>query len=176
MVHLHDLRGIHRRLGVLQSDLLRLQAQSSHKVILSNGEYLPKSLFVGRSDRRYIHELVRQINSSYNIGIYDGCAVLLRKLIETLIIELYESQNCETEIKDANNQFFDLGDLITAFENQNHWNLARTTKANLKQLRKAKSIGDQSAHSRRWICHQNDLDDVKLAINTVVREIIGIMN
>ena len=39
--------------------------------------------------RKYLEQLVRQINGCYEAGYYDACATLCRRLMESLIIECY---------------------------------------------------------------------------------------
>ena len=39
--------------------------------------------------RAYLEQLVHQINGTYDSGFYDACAVLCRRLMESLIIEVY---------------------------------------------------------------------------------------
>ena len=57
---------------------------------------LPIDLFDGT--RGYIEKVVLQINASFDASLYDCCAVMCRRLLETLIIECYEAngqaENC----------------------------------------------------------------------------------
>src|SRR5450432_494030 len=46
-----------------------------------------------RNTRGYIERVANQINGTYENGWYDGCAVMIRRLIETLIIEAFERHN-----------------------------------------------------------------------------------
>ena len=39
--------------------------------------------------RGYIERVVAQINGTYENGWYDGCAVMIRRLLETLIVEVF---------------------------------------------------------------------------------------
>ena len=58
----------------------------------------------------------------------NACAVMLRRLLETLIIECYEKQGIEKNIKDSNNQYLNLDAIITSFTNEPKFNLSRDTK------------------------------------------------
>ena len=49
---------------------------------------LPHAIVKGT--RGYIERVVFQINGCYEKGWFDGCAVMMRRLIETLIIECFE--------------------------------------------------------------------------------------
>ena len=50
--------------------------------------YLPEPMW--DKTRGYVEKVCFQLNGSYHYGFYDGTAVLIRRLIETLIIEGYE--------------------------------------------------------------------------------------
>ena len=58
---------------------------------------LPVEWFTETS--KHFAELVRQINGSYDAGFYDGCAVLMRRLMECLLIETYVRKSRSDEIK-----------------------------------------------------------------------------
>src|SRR3989339_1459690 len=48
--------------------------------------------------RSYLHEIVRQINGCYDATFYDACSVMIRRLVETLIIEVYEHKKIQNKI------------------------------------------------------------------------------
>lgn len=118
--------------------------------------------------RGYIEKVVNQINSTYEVGAYDACAVMIRRLIETLIIEAFESHGIDSKIKNANGDFYHLRDLITHTLNET-WNLGRNAK---RALPKLKDIGDKSAHSRRYLAHRQDIDKLVDDIRTVSQELV----
>jgi hypothetical protein len=49
--------------------------------------------------------VVEQINKSYDIELWDCCAVMCRRLLETLIIEVYEKLGRANEIKGTMDTF-----------------------------------------------------------------------
>lgn len=49
------------------------------------------------------------------------------------------------------------------------WNLGRNTK---RALPKLKSIGDQSAHSRRYVAHREDLEPLIADFRVVCQELL----
>lgn len=124
-----------------------------------------------RGTRGYIEAIANQINGSYERGWFDACAVLIRRLLETLIIEAFEAKNIGDKIKNPSGDFFYLRDLIAACLRESSWNLSRNSKEALKRL---KDVGDKSAHSRRFIAHKNDLEPLRQDIRTVVQELISI--
>jgi hypothetical protein len=48
---------------------------------------LPHSLV--RGTRGYVERITYQVNGCYEYGWYDACAVMMRRLMETLIIEAF---------------------------------------------------------------------------------------
>src|SRR5229473_1931995 len=97
-----------------------------------------------RGTRGYIERVVFQINGCYEKGWFDGCAVMMRRLIETLIIECFEEHGIAEKIKDTRTgDFLYLKELIDKALQETAWNLGRNTKQALPKL---KNVGDQSAH------------------------------
>jgi hypothetical protein len=130
---------------------------------------VPFTLIKGTRD--YLEKIVHQINRSYSNGLYDACAVMIRKLIEILIIEVFEKNNIADKIKDSNDDFYYLSGLISAILNEKTWNLGRQSK---KALPKLKDMGDKSAHSRRYIALRTDIDKIQPHLRDVIQELVSI--
>jgi hypothetical protein len=95
---------------------------------------------------------------------------MMRRLLETLIIESFKACNLVHKIKDhKTGDFLSLSDLIYKALQEPSWNLGRNTKRALPSL---KSIGDQSAHSRRYNAHREDIDKLTPDFRTVCQELI----
>jgi hypothetical protein len=71
--------------------------------------YLPEPIW--KNTRGYIEEVCRELNGSFHHGYYNAAAVMLRRFLETLIIEAYEHLHRETEIKDGGGNYLMLSDL-----------------------------------------------------------------
>lgn len=121
-----------------------------------------------KGTRGYIERTVHQINGTYENGWYDACAVMLRRLIETLIIEVFEKHNITSRIKDDNGNFYRLNKLITKTYNESTW----TLENNGEILRKLKDIGNWSAHKRRYNTNRHDIDQHLSNIRLAVQELI----
>ena len=131
---------------------------------------LPHALV--NNTRGYIERVADQINGCYEKGWFDGCAVMMRRLLETLIIECFEANKIANKIKNSSTgDFFYLSDLISKTLKESTWNLGRNTKKALPSL---KSIGDQSAHSRRYNAHREDIDKLIPDFRTVCQEFLYI--
>lgn len=128
---------------------------------------LPCSLFEGT--REYLETIARQINGCYASGWFDACAVMIRRLVETLVIEAFESNKLESKIKGTTGDYLHLRDLVTKALNEPSWNLGRNVKTALPQL---KDVGDLSAHSRRFIAQAGDIDRLIPALRLVAQEFI----
>ena len=131
---------------------------------------LPRALVT--KTRGYIERVVDQINGCYEKGWFDGCAVLMRRLLETLIVECFEAHNKANKIKDqSTGDFLYLADLISRTLQESTWNLGRNSKKALPNL---KLVGDQSAHSRRYNAHREDIDKLIPDFRTVCQELLYI--
>jgi len=119
--------------------------------------------------RGYIKTIGNQALACYNNAIFDGCSVLVRKLIEILVIECFEKYQVENIIKKSDGTFFYLSDLITEFLKEPKWNIGRNAKKGLPNIKK---IGDHSAHNRRYIARKQDLDNIKDDLRIVIEELV----
>ena len=122
-----------------------------------------------RGTRGYIERIAHQINGTYSNGWYDACAVMIRRLVETLIIEVFEKYSIAHTIQNQNGDFYYLSDLISKTLSEKDWNLTRNAKLALPKL---KDIGDKSAHSRRFNAIRNDIDKINSEMRVVVQELI----
>jgi len=123
-----------------------------------------------RGTRGYIEKIVFQVNGCYEKGWFDGCAVMMRRLIETLIIECFEKHQIADTIKNPKTgDFLYLGDLVEMAIRETAWNLGRKTKQAMPRL---KNIGDQSAHSRRYNAHREDIDKLSEDFRVVCQELV----
>lgn len=133
-------------------------------------EMVLHSSFV-QNTRGYIERIIEQINGCYENGWYDACSVLIRKTIETLIIECFENKKLSNNIKDSNGDFFPLSGLITSIIDETAWTISRNSK---KALKKLKILGDLSAHNRRFIAHRTDIDNIVFDFRVTVQELLSI--
>src|SRR6185437_7069093 len=117
--------------------------------------YLPEPIW--KNTRGYIEAVCRQLNGCFHNAYYDAAAVMLRRLLETLIIEAYEHVGRETEIRDGGSNYLMLAELAERACGENGYaglNLGRDSK---KALKEARSVGNWSAHARRFLAHSGDL-------------------
>lgn len=122
--------------------------------------------------REYIESIVYQVNKSYISGCYDACAVLSRRLIETLIIEVYEEKGISDDIKHPDGNYKMLKDLISIIKTST-FNLDRNTK---KALDEIKRIGDLSAHNRRFKARTMDIDSLRPHLRIAIEILVSLAN
>ncbi len=135
-----------------------------------NTGYIPKPVWA--DTRFYIERTAEELNGCYQCGFYNGASVLLRRLIETLLIEAYEQLKRGAEIRQDDNYFM-LKDIINRAVAPSGLPLGRDSKKALKNaLTDAKTIGDRSAHNRYYMATQSDLDRLQSGIRLVVEELI----
>jgi len=134
--------------------------------------YLPEPIW--KNTRGYIEAVCHELNGSFHHGYYNAAAVMLRRLLETLIIEAYEHLNRETEIKDGGGNYLmlsDLADRVCGENGHKGINLGRDSKKALKEVR---SVGNWSAHARRFLAHAGDLTKFQAGMRLLVQELIQI--
>lgn len=137
------------------------------KKILVTNSVLPHELFKG--SRTYLGEVVRQVNASYDYGLFDCSAVMCRRLLETLIIEVYESIGRAGEIKGPDGNFLMFAPLLAFLEKDPTQHISRS---GMKGLRDFKQLGDLSAHNRRFNAHKNDIDRIRDGLRIAAGELL----
>lgn len=133
----------------------------------------PSSSVVPQSDiqncRPYIKKIAAQVNASFDNGAYDAAAVLLRRLEEMLLVEIYDHQGRLAAIKDGNNVTYGLEKLINTATADQAVSLGRGKKDVLTYV---KDIGDAAAHDRYYITKRADIADKSSAIRRLISELI----
>lgn len=92
-----------------------------------------------RGTRGYLETIAHQLNGSYENGWYDACSVMMRKLIEALILEVFEERGMVAKIQTPSGDFLQLEALIGKVICESTWNLSRMTKRALSDV---KGLGD----------------------------------
>jgi hypothetical protein len=119
--------------------------------------------------RQYIERVVLQLNVSYENGSFDCCAVMCRRLLETLIIEAYEAANRAEELKGNDGHFMMFSGLLNKLEKDKAFSLGRNS---LQGLRDFKALGDLSAHNRRFNARADDIDRIRPGLRVATEELL----
>lgn len=162
-----DARNVFTVAKAIQADVTKELGPPEEGLPSSTQTVIPMSIV--RGTRGYIERVTNQINGAYENGWYDACAVMIRRVLETLIIEAYEKHNIADKIKNAAGDFLYLRDLIDKCLQETVWNLSRNCRQAMPKL---KDIGDKSAHSRRYNAHKGDINPLLADIRLVIQEFV----
>lgn len=139
------------------------------KVVKVGDSVLSRELVSGT--RKYLEKLVQQINGCYEYEFFDACAVLCRRLMESLIIEVYISQGRVHDIQ-QDGKFLFLEKLIASItHDRKKIILGRNS---YKTMNKVKEIGDTAAHDRVYITQQLDIDDIKYSYRRLINDLLSV--
>ncbi len=118
--------------------------------------------------RKYLEEMVHEINGTFEYGFYNSSAVILRRLMESLIIEVYIKNNLTSEIRQGG-AFLMLDGIISNFVNNSQIILSRNSPKTMKLI---KELGDTAAHDRTYLTKPNDIEEYKLPIRKLIQELL----
>ena len=138
---------------------------------LPSDDLFPKEILDGT--RRYVIDMGNQAILCFDLGLYDACAVMIRKLLETLIIEAFERYKVADKIKNKDDNFPYLSDLISFLLNEKTWNISRNAKTGFMSI---KNSGDLSAHNRRYCAKKQDILDIKQPIRICIEELVKLID
>ncbi len=127
------------------------------------------TLEIFNGTRGYLENISKEAALCYDFGQYNACLIMLRKLIETLIIELFEKTGIEDTIKNNSNDYFQLSSLIEVFLNEPSWTVSRNTKKSIPEIKK---YADLAAHNRRFSAKKVDVDKIKVDLRIVIQELL----
>lgn len=153
--------------GRTELDLIYADIAQTPRILKASDSILARALFDGT--RGYIEKVVRQINASYDTGLYDCCAVMCRRLLETLIIEVYEHVGRPADIKGKDGHFFMLADLVRTIAKDAAFNISRNAQRGLEEF---KRLGDLAAHNRRFNAQKNDIDQIQPGLRVSAEELL----
>lgn len=121
------------------------------------------------SGRGYVLRLLQESNACFSISAYNSFAVLTRRVVEGLIITLYESKG-HREAVEHNGQTMLLADLLGIVKQQKPLAFSRGFYDLLKTV---KDIGDRAAHHRYHITNRKEAEQIASAATVVMSELAG---
>ncbi|ULA66696.1 MAG: hypothetical protein LZF62_130040 [Nitrospira sp.] len=129
--------------------------------------FLPTSVVA--NTRGYIESLTAQINAAYEANVFDGCAVLMRRLIEICLIHAFEHSIPTFNIKRPDGQYVDLAEIISHAKSSASLSLSKGTKACLDDFR---VLGNFSAHKIYYNAKRADIKRVIFDYRAAVEELL----
>lgn len=133
-----------------------------------SSEYVPQEIL----DRMppYILRLIPQINGAYEYEWFEAAAMVLRRLVETLIIELYSRRGWTSEVQDPDTrEFLLLKGLIDKLNGDARLHMQRRT---IEGLKKIKDLGDTAAHDFKIRIRKSDLDGIQPSVRLVLERLV----
>jgi len=116
----------------LKSDLPEIT--QTNESVEAEETIIPNSVF--EKTRGYLEKMCIQINGSYEHNYFDGCPVLMRRLLEMLLIMTYQKNSKESEIQDAPNEYKNLNFIINYTKSNNQFHLSKGTLDTMDDFRK----------------------------------------
>ncbi|MGB6876603.1 MAG: DUF4145 domain-containing protein [Candidatus Acidiferrales bacterium] len=151
---------IQHRMG---SDLLvAIHAKAGHNPdgqMFITTEILPAGVY---------KKVLDEANRCFAQNCPNACAAMLRRLVESLVIEAFEANGIEAKIKDSSGDYLELKALIGKAIAEPVLKLSRNTKNALPNL---KFLGDLSVHARRNLVRLTDLTGVRNDARTAIEEL-----
>jgi Histidine kinase-, DNA gyrase B-, and HSP90-like ATPase len=118
----------------------------------------------------YILRLLPQINGAYENEWYEAAAMVLRRLVETLIIELYSRRGWTNDVQDpTTKEFLPLKALIGKINGDARLN---TPKRTIDGLNNVKELGDTAAHDFKIRIRKTDLDRIQTSVRMTLEKLI----
>lgn len=137
----------------------------------SADSFIDPTIFQGMPD--YITRLIPQANGCWQRGWYEGCALLFRRLAETLIIELYHQRGWIKEIQEADGSLFKLQRLVDKVCGDGRLGLGKHPKRGLAEIKK---FGDVAAHDHRVKVRKSDLEPHRTEMRLAFERLVFITN
>jgi hypothetical protein len=113
---------------------------------------------------------VREVNGSYANGYFSCCAVMMRRMLETCMIEAFEKKSLQPLIK--NGSEYKTASQIKAVLLTNPFsNLTRSARQAF-QNEDILHLGDKCAHDRFFTARKPDIDRITSDVRTAAEYLI----
>ena len=159
------IRNVRRFMGSLPSETLTKPRKAPPEEAYPD-DILPFDLYKGK--RQNIESIADQINKSFYYGIYDGTAVLMRRLVEMLLILAFKEIRQEDLIRDSDGNYLKLSQIINEAVQNKTLDLTRNAKDYLGLF---KEKGDLSAHNPFHISRRKDLELIQPKFRALIEEL-----
>ncbi len=132
-------------------------------------EYLPSEIVGGT--RGYVEKVMGQVNRSFQCECFDACGVMIRRLLETLIIEVFEKKGIANQIKGSDNNYLMFTELVNKLISTPETPVSRTTRTELPKIAK---VLNNCAHNRFFNISAPRLKGHQTDIEIAVTELISL--
>jgi hypothetical protein len=161
-----DRRDLRRHIEMLAKSEIEPTIKSVNRI---ETEFIPIEIVDG--SRGYVVNVTRQANRCFQNDSFDACGVMVRRLLETLIIEVFEKKGIAEKIKDSSGNFFMFTDLVSKLINTPETPVGRATK---KELSTIATVLNNCAHSRTFNISKTQLVQYQAFVVIAVQELMGL--
>lgn len=156
-------------------DILNWNNADKNEEIRNNQTILPEKLY--NNTRNYIEQLAKQINASYENNLFDCTAVMMRRLMEVLIILMFQNNSLESKILDkTGTKYVNLDKMIKIANSEKSFKLTANTQQDMDVFRE---LGNLSAHKIWYNSTKKDIETLILRYRAMIEELLyksGIKN
>jgi len=110
-----------------------------------------------------------QVEGCYAYEFRDAALVMLRKLVESLIVQGYVKAQRAAEIKDSSGEYLTFGALVGKAKSGELFRLSRESKSSLDEVKK---LGDSAAHDPCFHARKSDLEGLKSGARILVENLL----
>lgn len=149
-------------------DDIRHWGEDDNVAVMQMGTILPEPLFAELPPN--VQSLCKQINASYENNLFDCTAVIMRRLLESLLVLSYQNAGIENEIMDkSGKRHIMLDGIIKNAEQNTTLSLSANTKRDMALF---KELGNYSAHKIWYNCTQQDIKPHALRYRAIIEELM----
>jgi hypothetical protein len=152
-----------------------IQNQARDLVCLEDAEsptwqIFPESIVKNR--KPYIKRISREINGTYEKGFHTSCGVMIRRLIETCMIEAFEFKGLASIIKQKkSNDYMSAEEIRIELLKDPFGNLSRNARRALNDINIIE-LGHKCAHDRFFIARKQDIDGIISKVRILIEYLI----
>ncbi len=117
---------------------------------------------------RFLRPVFEQVQGCYAYEFRDAALVMLRKLVESLIIEGYEVSGRGSEIK-KNGNYLQFGDLVGKATSGTLFRLSRDSKIAIEDVKK---LGDNAAHTLHFHARKSEVDQLRKGARILLEDLL----
>lgn len=161
-----DRRDLRRHIEMVAKSEIEPALKSMNRI---EAEFIP--LEIVDNSRGYVINVTQQVNRCFQNNAFDACGVMTRRLLETLIIEVFEKRGIADKIKDSSGNFFMFTDLVSKLINTPETPVGRSIK---KELPTIATVLNNCAHSRTFNISKTQLVQYQALIVIAVQELMGL--
>ncbi|ATG49373.1 hypothetical protein CEW89_18395 [Celeribacter ethanolicus] len=168
-----------KRISAPKGKPISIAAPTRKELQEEYGKYIPatppkpKFGFLGEEILEAQSETLKSLNVQLNLAfeheMFDCTAVMMRRIMESLLIKAFSKNKARDEISDGKN-LRGLEDIIIQTTKTDAFHLARGSE---KTMRAVKSIGDKGAHSPNYSITRSDIANLATDFRALIADLVA---